>query len=248
MPSALSLLLPPTRLYYVCVFAYSLQAGGEEAAADGDGSREAALPLPPPRALSVPVRGEAGAWLLTESRAKEKLADVLVERAVELDALGLDEFAFLPFENQKQVQQRFRQRWLESEDGRHFARMAQQKTSSTDAYNRTLESYYRKSQYEDYGDRLWQYCLAGLGCLPPRLIAIVQDVTEERTQANRAAAASSTAPASTRGQLPRAQRAHLEGQGVRHRRCNVYELRARCKAIDRQIQRQKHLWRSSSQS
>ena len=109
--------------------AYSLQAGGEEAAAEGDGSREegdgsreAALPLPPPRALSVPARGEAGAWLLTESRAREKLADVLEERAVELDALGLHEFAWLPFEHQRKVQQRFRQRWLESEDGRHFAR------------------------------------------------------------------------------------------------------------------------------
>ena len=75
-------------------------------------------------------------------------------------------------------------------------------TSSADSYNRTLESYYRKSQHEDYGGRLWQYCLIALGCLPPRLITIANDVIAERTEANRAAAASSTAPASTRGQLP----------------------------------------------
>ena len=45
----------------------------------------------------MPARGEAGTWLLAESRAREKLADVLEERAVALGALGLDEFAWLPF-------------------------------------------------------------------------------------------------------------------------------------------------------
>ena len=122
----------------------------------------------------MPARGEAGTWLLAESRAREKLADVLEERAVALGAFGLDEFAWLPFEQQKKLQQRFHQRWLESEDGRHFAQTASQITSSTDAYHRTLESYYRKSHHEDYGGRLWQYCLMALGCLPPRLIAISQ--------------------------------------------------------------------------
>ena len=111
----------------------------------------------------MPARGEAGTWLLDESRAREKLADVLQERAVALGELGLDAPAWLPFEQQKKLQQRFRQRWLESEDGRHFARKAWQKTGSTDAYHRTLESYYRTSQHEDYGGRLWQYCLIALG-------------------------------------------------------------------------------------
>ena len=139
----------------------------------------------------MPARGEAGTWLLAESRAREKLADVLQERAVALGTLGLNEFDWLPFEQQKKLQQRFHQRWLESEDGRHFAQKAWQTASSTDAYHRTLESYYRKSQHEDYGGRLWQYCLIALGSLPPRLIDIANDVVLERT------AASSTAPAST---------------------------------------------------
>lgn len=194
----------------------------------------------------MPARGEAGTWLLAESRAREKLADVLEERAKALDALGLDESAWLPFEQQKKLQQRFHQRWLESEDGRHFAQKAWQMTSSTDAYHRTLESYYRKSQHEDYGGRLWQYCLIALGCLPPRLITIANDVIAERTEANRAAAASSTAPASTRGQLPRAQRPDTADRGVRHRRCEVYQLRANCKVLDRQIKKEQELWRSSS--
>ena len=73
--------------------------------------------MPPPRALTVPARNQAGTWLLTQSRVVEKLADVLEERGKELDALGLDEFAFLPFEKQKQVQRRFRDRRLESNDG-----------------------------------------------------------------------------------------------------------------------------------
>ena len=96
----------------------------------------------------MPARGEAGTWLLAESRVREKLADVLEERAVALGELGLDESAWLPFEQQKKLQQRFRQRWLESEDGGHFDQKATQMTSSTDAYHRTLESYYRKSQHE----------------------------------------------------------------------------------------------------
>ena len=73
----------------------------------------------------MPARGEAGTWLLAESRAREKLADVLEERAVALGELGLDESAaWLPFEQQKKLQQRFRQRWLESEDGVHFVQKA----------------------------------------------------------------------------------------------------------------------------
>ena len=118
--------------------------------------------------------------------------------------------------------------------------------SSTDAYHRTLESYYRKSQHEDYGGRLWQYCLIAFGCLPARLITIANDVIAERTEANRAAAASSTAPASTRGQLPRAQRPDTADRGVRHRRCPVYQLRAHCRELDRQISKEEELWRSSS--
>ena len=129
----------------------SLQAEEEDAAAgdcsreEGDSSTAAALPLPPPRAILVPTRGRAGAWLLAESRAREKLADVLEERAEALGKPGLDEFAWLPFEQQKRLQLRFHQRWLESEDGRHFAQKAWKMTSSMDAYHRTLESYYRKS-------------------------------------------------------------------------------------------------------
>ena len=44
------------------------------------------------------------------------MTDVLHERAVALGELCLDESAaWLPFEQQKKLQQRFRQRWLESE-------------------------------------------------------------------------------------------------------------------------------------
>ena len=56
-----------------------------------------------------------------------------------MGAFGLNEFAWLPFEQQKKLQQLFHQRWLESEDGEHFAQKAWQMTSSTDAYHRTLE-------------------------------------------------------------------------------------------------------------
>ena len=176
----------------------------------------------------MPARGGSGTWLLDESRAREKLADVLEERAVALGALGLDEFAWLPFEQQKKLQQRFHQRWLEFEDGRHFVQKAWQMTSSTDAYHRTLESYYRKSQHEDYGGRLWQYCLIALGCVPQKLISIANDVIADRTEANRAAAASSTAPASTRGQLPRAQRPDTAERGVRHSYCHDIDMPLPC--------------------
>ncbi len=188
LPSDPLLLVSPTRLPYLlflplvsisalasystmlsscsCMLLALLQAGGEEAAAEGDCGP---LPVPPPRALTVPPWGAGtNAWSLTESRALEKLTDVLEERKVELNTLRLDEFAFLPLKNQREVQQRLRQRWLQSQDGKYFAQAAWQKTSSSDAYRRTLESYYRKSQHEDYGGRLWQYCLVALGHLPPR--------------------------------------------------------------------------------
>ena len=79
--------------------------------------------------------------MLAGSRATEKLADVLQEREVALNELGIDKSAvWLPFKQQKKLQQRFRQRWLESEDGRRCAQKAWQKTSSVDAYHRALES------------------------------------------------------------------------------------------------------------
>ncbi len=189
LPSIALLLVSPTRLPYLlflplvsipalasystmlsscsCILLVLLQAGGEEVEARGKIGRD--LPLPPPRALSVPARGAAGAWLLTESHALEKLADVLEARNMALDTLQIkDKKAFLPFKAQKEVQERFFQRWLQSEDGKHFSQVARKKTSSQDGYKRTLQSYYRKSQYEDYGGRLWQYCLLALGHLPER--------------------------------------------------------------------------------
>ena len=93
---------------------------------------------------------------------------------------------------------------------------------------------------------MWQYCLIAFGCLPPRLNTIANDAIAERTEANRTAAASSTAPASTRGQLPRAQRPGTADRGVRHRRCPVYQLRAHCRELDRQINNEDELWRSPS--
>ena len=116
--------MPCFSIYYFCSSA-SIQADPEEAASGGGGGGfGGALPLPPPRA-QVPLRerssGKRGAWLLTESRALERLTDVLEERAVELAEFRLGDDAYLPFAQQKKVQERLRQRWLESPDGRHYA-------------------------------------------------------------------------------------------------------------------------------
>ena len=245
-------------LLFCCVSA-SLQAAtsdaGEEEEATG-GGRGRTLPLLPPRA-EVPMRGQSGgrrgAWLLTSSRTLEKLTDVLEERAVEVRTLGLSDDAYLPFAQQKVVQGRLRDRWLESPDGLSWAKEAREtKAAKTmEGFKRTLESYYRKSQEEDYGGRLWQHLLGALGALPPRVISIVNEVIAERTEANRAFAASSSSASAptrgiTRGQLPRAQRGHEEGGGVRHTRCKAYELRDKAKKIDRDIEKQNHLWRSPS--
>ena len=198
--------------------------------------------------------GKRGAWLLSESRALERLTDVLEERAVELAELGLDNDAYLPFAQQKKVQERLRQRWLESPDGQHYAAEARRKTSNKDSYKRTLESYYRTSQHEDYGGRLWQHLLGAVGSLPTRLISIVNEVCAERAERNQTFAASSAASSSaaalaptrgiTRGQAPRAERSHLEGKGVRHTRAEVYKLRRKCKRMDKAIAEQQRLWRS----
>ena len=68
--------------------------------------------LPPQRA-QVPQRevssGKQGPWLLSESHTLERLTDVLEERAAELAELGLNNDAYLPFAQQKKVQERLRQ-------------------------------------------------------------------------------------------------------------------------------------------
>ena len=80
-----------------------------------------------------------------------------------------------------------------SRDGKRYAAEAHRKTSKQDSYKRTLESYYRTSQQEDYGGRLWQHLLSAVGSLPTRLICIVNEVCAERTERNQAFAASSAA-------------------------------------------------------
>ena len=82
--------------------------------------------------------------------------------------------------------------------------------------------------------------MAALGCLPASLVVMANDRIAERTAANQVA----TAPAATRGQLPRAQRDVPEGRGVQRSRSNPYTLRATAKAFDNRIERQKDLWRS----
>jgi len=82
------------------------------------------LPRPPPRAIEVPVRERTGLWVVSETRAKEKLAVALTERLVELRSMGLDERAWLPFFGQKRVQQRLRDRWLASVDGQWYCQQA----------------------------------------------------------------------------------------------------------------------------
>ena len=83
--------------------------------------------LPPQRA-QVPQRevssGKQGAWLLSESHTLERLTDVLEERAAELAELGLNNDAYLPFAQQKKVQERLR-RIAASPSSRKHARRSQ---------------------------------------------------------------------------------------------------------------------------
>jgi hypothetical protein len=70
---------------------------------------------------------------------EEKLADVFEERAVELALAGLPENAWLPFERQKMIQQRLRDKWLASEDGVRYDRISWRKTRDNDAYKLASE-------------------------------------------------------------------------------------------------------------
>jgi len=202
------------------------------------------LPVPPPRGLTVPARNQAGAWLLTQSRAVEKLADVLEERAKELDVLGLGEFDFLPFEKQKEVQERFRDRWLKSTEGGFYAQEAWDKTRTKDAYNRTLESYYRKSQ-----TRTMEAAYGSIACW--RSAACRENSSKSSTRSSESAPRPAALPKQPPLPRPLRQRGAMfpehsvsirKANGVRHKRCKVYGLRTRCRQLDSQIQRQEYLW------
>lgn len=71
---------------------------------------------------------------------EEKLADVLEERELELALAGLPSGAWLPFEQQKKIQQRLRDKWLASEDGVRYNWLSWRKTRDNDACRLASES------------------------------------------------------------------------------------------------------------
>ncbi len=107
-----------------------------------------------------------------------------------------------------------------------------------DGTARLLASFYRKSQYEDYGGREWMNLVLALGDLGPRIIDIMNDIIKGRT------ALASTQGRPRKVSHPRAEREPTERPGLHHTTSEAKSLREAAKLLDKRIRRQEDLWRT----
>ena len=125
--------------------------------------------------------------------------------------------------------------------------MAKSRTSQA----RCIDSYYRTSQYEDYGGRPWCHILLALGDVPERIVAIMHDIAKERRQAWEEQALATTQGRATgsRGALfqpigiPRQDRP-APVFGVQHTESAAKRARRQAKNLDKRCEQQQELWRS----
>ncbi len=178
---------------------------------------------PPSRAL---VRMGDGQWKVSEELALHNLARALEVRNQQLDLLNLPANAFLPKEAQVVAQKALRSEWLVTPVGRQVMSEVQLMPGGRERHNRTLESYYRRSQFEDYGGREWCHCLLALGTVDEVLVQLYNQLRAERREE---ALSRPQGPAT----VPRSERPG-PATGVNHRVSAAKEARNRAKRADKE--------------
>ena len=124
---------------------------------------------------------------------------------------------------------------------------------SRNAAQRTLESYYRQSQYEDYGGREWCNILVALGDVPNLIVGIMSEISRERRDAWNATVAalgptqgkaSRFAQGGVRGRswATKEVRKRPAGKGVQHETSVATKARADAHALDRRVKKQEDLY------
>ena len=100
------------------------------------------------------------------------------------------------------------------------------RATDKDQYARDLRSLYRKSQFEEFGGRDWQYILLALGDVNEDMVTIVNTIVQERI-------AQSLLQKRGARAVPRCQRTQQEVQGINHRVSEAKLARSHAKQLDK---------------
>ena len=181
------------------------------------------------------VRRLDGVFFVSEQQVLNAFDRAFEVRLAELHRLGLAEDAYLPKEGQVRAQKELEAMWWKTEVGRTYAERCRLFTNASEQVKkRTLPSYYRRSQFEDYGGREWCQLLIALGHVNAEVVKIFNEVCKDRAERKRYEHRS----------LPRAERPSADAptrQGVKHKVSEAKALRDHAKRLAKKL-----TWKSSA--
>lgn len=175
------------------------------------------------------VRRLDGVFFVSEQQVLNAFDRAFEVRLAELQRLGLDEEAYLPKESQVRAQKELEAMWWQTEVGRTYAERCRLLTNASEQVKkRTLPSYYRRSQFEDYGGREWCQLLIALGHVNAVVVEIFNKVCKDRAERKRYEHRS----------LPRAERPSADAptwQGIKHKVSEAKALRDHAKRLAKKL-------------
>ena len=177
---------------------------------------------PPCRALIVK---EGGAYKISTARSLEAFTQLYECRNKQLNYLHMSLDSYLPKAQQIRAQKDLENAWWQTDLGQIVWQECQKQWGQSkwgsgykSKMKRNAASYYRRSQYEDYGGREWCFLLIALGRIDDTLVTCVNTVIERRRQEDLHPRPQPTKKHDTKGihhQLSVQKRARLEAQQAR---------------------------------
>jgi len=109
---------------------------------------------------------------------------------------------------------------------------------SSTANRRSLDSFYRRSQYTDYGGREWCNVLLAIGVVDELIVSLMADLAAQRRAL---AATQGSSSKSESARVPRTQRPG-PSYGVQHEESEAKKARNYAKSLDKKLATQEALW------
>ena len=178
------------------------------------------------------VRMENGLFYVSERQALDAFEKAFEVRGEQLRRLGLGDGDCLPFQAQLEAQKALEAMWWKSTLGVSILESLRRQITNTEKLKRTLPSYYRRSQYEDYGGREWCQSLIVFGKVDQDAVAIFGEVRQRQKEAGIAKREAGGRP---RTNLPRSERPDSSSRGVNHKASDAKAARAKAATMAKRL-------------
>jgi hypothetical protein len=178
-----------------------------------------------------------GVWCVSATKTLTSFTQALEVRLQELQKLELPDNAFLPKAGQVRAQKELQERWYRTELGQKILAEVNRLPSSS-CNRRSVDSYYRRAQYTDYGGREWCNILLAIGDVDELIVSLMAELVAERR------ALATTQGSSSRSESARVPRTQRPGPscGVQHQESEAKKARNHAKSLDKKLATQKAWW------